>query len=92
MRAGGDQIGPLADKLGRKAGDMYEAGSILSFKPADRPEAFLVKSVGHFPDVTRRCGPRIRRIPVSYMQAQAMRRAGLRPHSLVTGGCTCAQL
>lgn len=42
---------PVAQALGDQADDLYAAGNIRNFMYS-KPEAFLVKQVGHFPDVS----------------------------------------
>jgi hypothetical protein len=57
MHAGEDRCGKIAEALGAEAEDVYARGSIHSFSMANKPEAFLIKEVGHFPDVSDRSAP-----------------------------------
>jgi hypothetical protein len=54
MHAGEDRCGAIAEALGSDAEELYARGSIHSFSMPNKLEAFLVKEVGHFPDVSHR--------------------------------------
>jgi hypothetical protein len=63
---------PVTEELGSSAQGVYRAGDAAA-KSYPKPEAYIVKNVGHFPDVSQRC---VSRTPLPHGSLSSARSSG----------------